>query len=71
VIAERLARFFRNPCPFILLNLAFSTQAAYAAPLILLAQNTKLTKEMVGLTTELYAAICAGQKRDLPVKTPA
>ena len=25
--------------PFILLNLAFSTQAAYAAPLILLAQN--------------------------------
>src|SRR6202050_4077967 len=27
------------PYPFILLNLAFSTQAAYAAPLILLAQN--------------------------------
>ena len=25
------------PYPFILLNLAFSTQAAYAAPLILLA----------------------------------
>lgn len=28
-----------DPYPFILLNLAFSTQAAYAAPLILLAQN--------------------------------
>jgi uncharacterized membrane protein len=28
-----------DPDPFILLNLAFSTQAAYAAPLILLAQN--------------------------------
>lgn len=27
-----------DPYPFILLNLAFSTQAAYAAPLILLAQ---------------------------------
>jgi uncharacterized membrane protein len=28
-----------DPYPFIRLNLAFSTQAAYAAPLILLAQN--------------------------------
>lgn len=28
-----------DPYPFILLNLLFSTQAAYAAPLILLAQN--------------------------------
>ncbi len=34
-----LARFRWDPYPFILLNLAFSTQAAYAAPLILLAQN--------------------------------
>lgn len=30
-----------DPYPFILLNLTFSTQAAYAAPLILLAQNRK------------------------------
>ena len=36
VVAIRL-RF--DPYPFILLNLAFSTQASYAAPLILLAQN--------------------------------
>jgi uncharacterized membrane protein len=28
-----------DPYPFILLNLVFSTQAAYAAPLILMAQN--------------------------------
>ena len=28
-----------DPYPFILLNLMFSVQAAYAAPLILLAQN--------------------------------
>ena len=32
-------RYRWDPYPFILLNLAFSTQAAYAAPLILLAQN--------------------------------
>jgi uncharacterized membrane protein len=102
-----------DPYPFILLNLAFSTQAAYAAPLILLAQtrqaerdkirdatiqehreadvqhdrafearqtevllreraldeqhlvllaqNTRLTQEVVRLTTELHAAICIGQ----------
>ena len=31
--------FHFDPYPFILLNLAFSTQAAYAAPLILLAGN--------------------------------
>jgi uncharacterized membrane protein len=36
VVAVRLRW---DPYPFILLNLAFSTQAAYAAPLILLAQN--------------------------------
>ena len=28
-----------DPYPWILLNLVFSTQAAYAAPLILMAQN--------------------------------
>lgn len=31
--------------PFILLNLVFSTQAAYAAPLILLAQNRQDTRD--------------------------
>jgi uncharacterized membrane protein len=34
-----------DPYPFILLNLAFSTQAAYAAPLILLAQNRQAQRE--------------------------
>jgi uncharacterized membrane protein len=34
-----------DPYPFILLNLAFSTQAAYAAPLILLAQNRQTDRE--------------------------
>ncbi len=36
-----------DPYPFILLNLAFSTQAAYAAPLILLAQNRQADRERV------------------------
>lgn len=31
--------------PFILLNLAFSTQAAYAAPLILLAQTRQAERD--------------------------
>ena len=38
-----------DPYPFILLNLAFSTQAAYAAPLILLAQNRQENRDRVGL----------------------
>jgi uncharacterized membrane protein len=38
-----LARF--DPYPFILLNLAFSLQAAYAAPLILLAQTRQAERD--------------------------
>ena len=38
-----------DPYPFILLNLAFSTQAAYAAPLILLAQNRQDDRDRVSL----------------------
>ncbi|UGT38640.1 DUF1003 domain-containing protein [Nocardia yamanashiensis] len=38
-----------DPYPFILLNLAFSTQAAYAAPLILLAQNRQDNRDRVAL----------------------
>jgi uncharacterized membrane protein len=34
-----------DPYPFILLNLLFSTQAAYAAPLILLAQNRQADRD--------------------------
>ncbi|MEO6703747.1 MAG: DUF1003 domain-containing protein [Jatrophihabitantaceae bacterium] len=36
-----------DPYPFILLNLAFSTQAAYAAPLILLAQNRQADRDRI------------------------
>lgn len=34
-----------DPYPFILLNLMFSTQAAYAAPLILLSQNRQSERD--------------------------
>jgi uncharacterized membrane protein len=34
-----------DPMPFILLNLIFSTQAAYAAPLILLAQTRQAERD--------------------------
>jgi uncharacterized membrane protein len=36
-----------DPYPFILLNLMFSTQAAYAAPLILLAQNRQTERDRI------------------------
>jgi uncharacterized membrane protein len=38
-----------DPFPFILLNLAFSTQAAYAAPLILLAGNRHALRDRMTL----------------------
>jgi uncharacterized membrane protein len=41
-----------DPYPFILLNLAFSTQAAYAAPLILLAQNRQAERDKVQATED-------------------
>ncbi|GAB3939702.1 DUF1003 domain-containing protein [Corynebacterium tapiri] len=41
-----------DPYPFILLNLAFSTQAAYAAPLILLAQNRQEDRDRVTLAAD-------------------
>ncbi len=38
-----------DPYPFILLNLFFSTQASYAAPLILLAQNRQEARDRVSV----------------------
>ncbi|HSC51393.1 MAG TPA: DUF1003 domain-containing protein [Gaiellaceae bacterium] len=40
-----------DPYPFILLNLAFSTQAAYAAPLILLAQTRQAERDKAASDT--------------------
>jgi uncharacterized membrane protein len=38
-----------DPYPFILLNLAFSTQAAYATPLLLLASNRQQLRDRLTL----------------------
>jgi uncharacterized membrane protein len=44
-----------DPEPFILLNLAFSTQAAYAAPLILLAETRQAERDkMSAVMTEKH-----------------
>lgn len=48
-----------DPYPFILLNLAFSTQAAYAAPLILLAQNRQEARDKVSLEDDRSRAVAA------------
>lgn len=53
-IALNIGGFWWNwdPYPFILLNLAFSTQAAYAAPLILLAQNRQEDRDKVTIAAD-------------------
>ena len=45
-----------DPYPFILLNLAFSTQAAYAAPLILLAQNRQDDRDRANIERDRAVA---------------
>jgi uncharacterized membrane protein len=51
-----------DPYPFILLNLMFSVQAAYAAPLILLAQNRQAERDRV--ETDLDRQINARTQAD-------
>jgi uncharacterized membrane protein len=67
VVANALAWSLRwDPYPFILLNLAFSTQAAYAAPLILLAQTRQAARDQAhaeAVTT--HAQQLAEQQRKL------
>lgn len=45
-----------DPYPFILLNLCFSVQASYAAPLILLAQNRQDDRDRVALEQDRQQA---------------
>jgi len=49
VIGNIYLIFHFDPYPFIFLNLAFSTQAAYAAPLILLASNRAAVRDRMTL----------------------
>jgi len=63
-IAANTVAFIRHwdPYPYILLNLAFSTQAAYAAPLILLAQNRQDDRDRA--TIERDRAVAARTQAD-------
>jgi|APGre2960657404_1045060.scaffolds.fasta_scaffold01257_5 uncharacterized membrane protein len=45
IILNSFVGFAFDPFPYILLNLAFSTQAAYAAPIILLAQTRQAERD--------------------------
>ncbi len=49
IVGNVILIFHFDPFPFILLNLAFSTQAAYAAPLILLAGNRSAQRDRLTL----------------------
>ncbi|MEV1287140.1 DUF1003 domain-containing protein [Micromonospora sp. NPDC049679] len=64
-IAVNLAGVFGlhwDPYPFILLNLFFSTQASYAAPLILLAQNRQADRDRFAVDEDRRRA--TAQKAD-------
>ena len=55
-----------DPYPFILLNLAFSTQAAYAAPLILLAQTRQADRDKANAEADaLHREALAKANREL------
>jgi uncharacterized membrane protein len=56
-----------DPYPFILLNLAFSTQAAYAAPLILLAQTRQADRDKA--RSEDAASAADAQRRHVEQQT--
>ena len=57
IAANAAAYSFRwDPYPFILLNLAFSTQAAYAAPLILLAQTRQADRDKIAAARDAFTS---------------
>ena len=56
-----------DPYPFILLNLAFSTQAAYAAPLILLAQTRQADRDKAA--AEDVARMAEAQRRHVELQS--
>ena len=53
-----------DPYPFILLNLFFSTQASYAAPLILLATNRQEVRDKLSLDDDRRVAAQARADMD-------
>ena len=62
VINAVAVKYRWDPYPFILLNLAFSTQAAYAAPLILLAQTRQANRD------KAHEEVAANHREELAAK---
>jgi uncharacterized membrane protein len=62
VVGNIYLLFHFDPYPFIFLNLAFSTQAAYAAPLILLASNQSAVRDRATLEHSVDEAEDADKK---------
>ena len=50
-----------DPYPYILLNLVFSTQAAYAAPIIMMAQNRQNERDRAQANAD-YKTNCEAKK---------
>jgi uncharacterized membrane protein len=48
-----------DPYPFILLNLLFSTQAAYAAPIIMMAQNRQNERDRFQASEDFHTNVSA------------
>jgi uncharacterized membrane protein len=46
-----------DPYPFILLNLLFSTQAAYAAPIIMMSQNRAAERDRYQATADFHTNV--------------
>ena len=62
VIGNIYLVFHFDPYPFVFLNLAFSTQAAYAAPLILLASNQSAVRDRATLAARRRRSRGRGQE---------
>jgi len=63
VVLNALAWAYRwDPYPFILLNLALSFQAAYAAPIIMMSQNRQNAKDRLNAENDYYINIKAEEE---------
>jgi uncharacterized membrane protein len=55
--------------PFILLNLLFSTQAAYAAPIIMMSQNRQNAKDRIQAEEDYKTNLAAKREIEQLIKT--
>jgi uncharacterized membrane protein len=63
-VAINAVAWFRHwdPYPFILLNLALSFQAAYAAPIIMMSQNRQTTKDRLAAENDYFINVKAEEE---------